>query len=123
MFLSGIFGPGFWLTKIGEIWNSPSEWINNMELQLFILGGFSILGLIFQVPPCIYRALVACDDKGIPKTHALWNILPFFILSLTTTVWAFAPDSTIVQYDSCNTSILLLLAAGFACGRINVKVI
>jgi fatty acid desaturase len=105
-----------WKTKVGTVFSTPFEWINELECSIFFLVGFSVFSVFTQVPPCIDRCLKACDQKGIPRMTALKNLVPFVGLCFVTTLWAFAPSSTLIP----NNTVLILLAAGLACGRINV---
>jgi ethanolaminephosphotransferase len=119
LLVSGVYGPQTWKQPMSTLYFFGNPLIDSLTIGEFSLWTMCFLMVFTQLPVSIYRALKACRLKGLSRTTALANTIPYLVMLLSAFVWTYAPGSTVMP----NNTILFLLAWGIANGKINALLI
>jgi ethanolaminephosphotransferase len=119
LIISGVYGPQTWKQPISIVYKTGNPYVDSLSLGQASLWVMFFLMVFTQLPVSVYRALRACYHKGISRTTALLNTLPFLTMLASAFIWTYAPGSTVMP----GNTILFLLAWGIATGKINALLV
>lgn len=125
MFISGIFGPQIYMTKLSIILGNfgvtlPSFIPQDLLVVDILVVSMSSLLFFFQLPQCIISVYQTCKEKNKSFLKAFMGLFFFFLFFTCCYFWISSPDSIII---SQGYTILFLSAVGICFGRMNTKVI
>ncbi|CAG8588958.1 7753_t:CDS:2 [Paraglomus occultum] len=122
MILSGIFGPGIWLTDIRELFGEGiPEFIPKGYHLVDVMVFFMAVGMIFiHTPASLYHVYKACAQRSTSFLATLPQLFSIVLYSLCGYLWLASPHSYIFRDQHF---ILFALTTGIVFGRVATKII